>query len=71
MYSSFGIAITRERVGEVVERLYVLSDDQALNKVRYNIFERPDNLNIKVDCWSPPVKKDSTETEQNTDEFSL
>ena len=44
MYSSFGIAITRERVGEVVERLYVLSDDQALNKVRYNIFERPDNL---------------------------
>jgi len=34
-------------------------------------FERPENLSIKVDCWSPPVKKDSTETEQNTDEFSL
>jgi penicillin-binding protein 1A len=34
-------------------------------------FERPDNLSIKVDCWSPPIMKDSLETEQNTDEFSL
>ncbi len=35
-------------------------------------FERPDNLSIKVDCWTPPVEKDSTATEeQNTDEFTL
>jgi len=35
-------------------------------------FERPDNLAIKVDCWSPPPKpKDSTEVEQSTDEFQL
>lgn len=34
-------------------------------------FERPDNLSIKVDCWSPPVVKDSTEVEQSTDEFEL
>jgi len=44
--------------------------DETL-KLSKEDFERPDNLNIKVDCWSPPVKKDSTETEQNTDEFSL
>lgn len=37
-------------------------------------FERPKNLSIKVDCWSPPVKKDSTSVdveEQNTDEFDF
>ena len=37
-------------------------------------FERPKNLSIKVDCWSPPVKKDSTAVdveEQNTDEFDF
>ena len=39
-------------------------------------FERPDNLSIKVDCWSPrKVEVDSTgiptEEEQNTDEFGL
>ena len=37
-------------------------------------FERPKNLAIKVDCWSPPVKKDSTAVdveEQNTDEFDF
>jgi penicillin-binding protein 1A len=34
-------------------------------------FERPSNLSIKVDCWSPPVVKDSTEVEQSTDEFQL
>ncbi len=32
-------------------------------------FERPTNLSIKVDCWVP--KKDTTNLEQNTDEFSL
>lgn len=44
MYSSFGIAVARERVGEVVERLYDLSMDPSLGNVRYNIFERQDNL---------------------------
>ena len=39
-------------------------------------FERPDNLSIKVDCWSPrKVEVDSTallpEEEQNTEEFGL
>lgn len=39
-------------------------------------FQRPDNLSIKVDCWTPrKVKVDSTalppEEEQNTDEFGL
>ena len=39
-------------------------------------FERPDNLSIKVDCWSPrKVETDSTalppEEEQNTEEFEL
>ena len=39
-------------------------------------FQRPDNLAIKVDCWTPKkVENDSTsvpvEEEQNTDEFGL
>ena len=35
-------------------------------------FERPANLSIKVDCYARPViVKDTTETEQNTDEFEL
>ena len=40
-------------------------------------FQRPDNLSIKVDCWTPrKVEVDSTtaippEEEQNTDEFGL
>jgi penicillin-binding protein 1A len=35
-------------------------------------FERPANLSIKVDCYSrPAVVKDTTQTEQNTDEFQL
>lgn len=39
-------------------------------------FERPDNLSIKVDCWTPrKVEIDSTavvpEDEQNTEEFGL
>lgn len=35
-------------------------------------FERPDNLSIKVDCWSRPAAvKDSTEIEQSTEEFTL
>lgn len=35
-------------------------------------FERPTNLSIKVDCWTPPkVVRDSTEIIQDTDEFTL
>ncbi|MBB4800963.1 penicillin-binding protein 1A [Flavobacterium nitrogenifigens] len=35
-------------------------------------FERPANLSIKVDCYQrPAVVKDTTQTEQNTDEFAL
>ena len=36
-------------------------------------FERPAGLNIKVDCYSRPaaVVKDTTQTEQNTEEFEL
>jgi penicillin-binding protein 1A len=34
-------------------------------------FERPANLSIKVDCYSAPKIKDTTATEQNTDEFEL
>ncbi|HEU4495881.1 MAG TPA: penicillin-binding transpeptidase domain-containing protein, partial [Flavobacterium sp.] len=47
--------------------------DKELN-VSKEPFERPKNLAIKVDCWTPPVKKDSTATdteEQNTDEFNF
>ncbi len=35
-------------------------------------FERPANLSIKVDCYArPAIVKDTTATEQNTDEFEL
>ncbi|UPZ16643.1 penicillin-binding protein 1A [Flavobacterium humidisoli] len=35
-------------------------------------FERPANLSIKVDCYArPAIVKDTTQTEQNTDEFEL
>ncbi|WP_166921330.1 penicillin-binding protein 1A [Flavobacterium poyangense] len=34
-------------------------------------FERPANLSIKVDCYSAPKVKDTTQTEQNTEEFEL
>ena len=39
-------------------------------------FEKPDNMTIKVDCYTAPRQqtvKDSTavEEEQNTDEFGL
>ena len=35
-------------------------------------FERPANLSIKVDCYTrPAIVKDTTQTEQNTDEFEL
>ncbi|HWR94088.1 MAG TPA: PBP1A family penicillin-binding protein [Flavobacterium sp.] len=44
-------------------------NDSTLN-VSKKDFERPSNLSIKVDCWAPKVV-DTTEQEQNTDEFSL
>ena len=38
-------------------------------------FERPDNLSIKVDCYTPRVVVDTTmvpiEEEQNPEEFGL
>jgi len=46
-------------------------------KISKDPFERPDNLNIKVDCWTPPsVEKDSTDvpTEEEvpaTDELGI
>jgi len=42
--------------------------DPTLN-VSKSEFERPANLSIKVDCWAPV--KDTTDFEQNTDEFEL
>jgi penicillin-binding protein 1A len=45
--------------------------DKELN-ISKEEFQRPANLSIKVDCWSPPVVKDSTDTEeQNIDDFQL
>ncbi|WP_163409329.1 penicillin-binding protein 1A [Flavobacterium ajazii] len=46
--------------------------DPAL-QVSKSEFERPANLSIKVDCYSRPaaVVKDTTQTEQNTEEFEL
>jgi penicillin-binding protein 1A len=40
-------------------------------KVSKGAFERPTNLSIRVDCYNVPVAKDSTETQQNTDEFEF
>ncbi len=34
-------------------------------------FDRPPNLSIKVDCYTAPKVKDSTDVEQNTEEFGL
>ena len=35
-------------------------------------FEKPENLSIKVDCWTPPAAvKDTTIIEQSTEEFEL
>jgi penicillin-binding protein 1A len=40
-------------------------------KVSKEGFERPANLSIKVDCYRAPVVKDTTELEQDTEEFEL
>ncbi|WP_291103483.1 MULTISPECIES: penicillin-binding protein 1A [unclassified Flavobacterium] len=40
-------------------------------KVSKSDFDRPPNLSIKVDCYTAPKVKDSTDVEQNTDEFGL
>jgi penicillin-binding protein 1A len=47
-------------------------EDETLN-VSKEDFDRPVNLGIKVDCYSRPaaVVKDSTDTEQSTEEFEL
>lgn len=42
--------------------------DETLH-VSKSEFERPANLSIKVDCWAPV--KDTTDFEQDTDEFEL
>jgi penicillin-binding protein 1A len=39
-------------------------------KVSKEEFERPENLSIKVDCYSAPKAKDTTAV-QNTDEFEF
>jgi penicillin-binding protein 1A len=44
--------------------------DQNL-KVSKSDFDRPPNLSIKVDCYSAPKVKDSTDIQQDTDEFQL
>ena len=43
-------------------------EDETLN-ISKKDFDRPSNLSIKVDCWAPV--KDTTDFEQNTDEFEL
>jgi penicillin-binding protein 1A len=47
-------------------------EDETLN-VSKEDFDRPANLGIKVDCYSRPsaVVKDSTDVEQDTEEFEL
>jgi penicillin-binding protein 1A len=47
-------------------------EDTSIN-ISKEEFERPPNLSIKVDCWSPPTttEVDSTATEQSTEEFEL
>lgn len=40
-------------------------------KVSKQDFDRPPNLSIKVDCYTAPKVKDSTDVEQNPDEFGL
>ncbi len=44
--------------------------DQNL-KVSKTDFDRPPNLSIKVDCYSAPKVKDSTDIQQDTDEFQF
>ena len=43
--------------------------DKTLN-VSTEDFDRPKDLKIKVDCYRPVKVRDTTETEQSTDEFS-
>jgi penicillin-binding protein 1A len=40
-------------------------------KVSKEDFDRPQNLSIKVDCYSAPKVKDSTDIQQDTGEFEL
>lgn len=45
-------------------------EDENL-KVSKEAFERPKNLSIKVDCYVAPKVKDSTDIQQDTEEFGL
>ena len=40
-------------------------------KVSKAPLERPPNLSIKVDCYTAPKVKDTTDIEPNTEEFEL
>ena len=40
-------------------------------KVSKEDFDRPPNLSIKVDCYSAPKVKDTTDIQQDTGEFEL
>jgi penicillin-binding protein 1A len=40
-------------------------------KVSKEDFDRPPNLSIKVDCYVPPKVKDTTDIQQDTEEFEL
>jgi penicillin-binding protein 1A len=44
--------------------------DQNL-KVSKEAFDRPPNLSIKVDCYTAPKVKDTTDIQQDTEEFEL
>ena len=49
------------------------ADDDMVFKVSEKPFERPDNLSIKVDCYSKPKPKDTTATDSTEidDEFGI
>jgi penicillin-binding protein 1A len=40
-------------------------------KVSKDDFDRPANLSIKVDCYTPRKVKDTTDIQQDTEEFDL
>lgn len=51
----------------------IYDDDTMVYKVSEKPFERPANLSIKVDCWKPPVAKDTTAVDSTAidDEFDF
>ena len=65
--------VAKASAGEVRSQLYLAFDMDYITKEE---FEKPENMTIKVDCYTAPrrtVAKDSTATdeEQNIDEFGL